>query len=114
MEVHGNDDTDHKVQEYMPFATGNMYVVSGELIEWLAKSPAPLRYYDGEDVSVGQWLSPLEMNMIDEERYIPYRTTVGAWMEHGCRADMISQHYVDPGMMQRYYDNEKAGRLPCA
>lgn len=109
----GNDDKEHKVQEYMPFATGNMYVISGELIEWLAKCPAPLRYYNGEDVSVGQWLSPLELNVIDEERFIPYGPDVGAWMEHGCRADMLSQHRIDPAMMERYYQNEIAGALPC-
>ena len=41
--VHGDDGKKHKVKEYMPFATGNCYVLSGELVEWLAKSPVPLR-----------------------------------------------------------------------
>jgi len=41
--VHGEDGKKHQLKEYMPFATGNCYVISGELVEWLAKSPVPLR-----------------------------------------------------------------------
>jgi len=114
VEVHGDDEKKNGVKEYMPFITGNLYVISGDLIEWLAKCPTPLRYYDGEDVSVGQWLSPLVMSMVDDTRIIAYRPFEPAWNEHGCTKDMISQHYVEPAMMVTWFQNEMSGRLPCS
>jgi beta-1,3-N-acetylgalactosaminyltransferase 2 len=98
----------------MPFCTGNLYVMSGDIVEWLAKCPAPLRYYEGEDISVGQWLSPLGLTLVDDTRVIAYAPNTPTWEEHGCPKDMISQHYVDPPTMLRWYMNEVAGKLPCA
>lgn len=72
------------------------------------------RYYDGEDVSVGQWLSPLELTIVDEHRMIAVRPDSPAWQEHGCMKDFLSQHYVNPQLMVVYWQNEMMGRTPCA
>jgi len=54
---------------YLPYALGGGYVLSNDLVEYLATSSPLLQHYNSEDVSVGLWLSPLKINRVHDYRF---------------------------------------------
>ena len=47
---------------YIPYALGGGYVLSANLVGFLADNAAALRPYRAEDASVGTWLAPLKIH----------------------------------------------------
>nr|CAG4642680.1 EOG090X0A8N [Evadne anonyx] len=54
---------------YLPYALGGGYILSYDLVEYLAASSSLLQHYNSEDVSVGLWLSPLKINRVHDYRF---------------------------------------------
>lgn len=52
-------EREYKSLTYPPFPCGSGYVLERKLIEFLVKNQDLLHNYQGEDVSMGIWLSPL-------------------------------------------------------
>ena len=53
----------------LPYAAGQLYVLSRELALHLAESSRLLRRFGNEDVSVGAWLVGLDADAVDEPRF---------------------------------------------
>jgi hypothetical protein len=53
----------------LPYAAGQLYVLSRELALHLAESARLLRRFGNEDVSVGAWLVGLDADAVDEPRF---------------------------------------------
>ena len=53
----------------LPYAAGQIYVLSRELALHLAESSRLLRRFGNEDVSVGAWLVGLDADAVDEPRF---------------------------------------------
>ena len=47
---------------YIPYALGGGYVLSANIVGFLADNAAVLRPYRAEDASVGTWLAPLKIH----------------------------------------------------
>lgn len=60
-------DHDYTSALYPSFPCGSGYVLSREMILWLAKNKDYLHQYQGEDVSMGIWLAALRPKMIDDD-----------------------------------------------
>ncbi|XP_064480706.1 UDP-GalNAc:beta-1,3-N-acetylgalactosaminyltransferase 2-like [Ornithodoros turicata] len=60
-------DHDYTSAVYPSFACGSGYVLSREIVLWLAKNKDHLHQYQGEDVSMGIWLAALRPKMIDDD-----------------------------------------------
>ena len=55
---------------YLPYALGGGYVLSSDLVSFIASNSARLQLYGSEDVSVGVWLAPLaRLNRVHDERF---------------------------------------------
>jgi galactosylxylosylprotein 3-beta-galactosyltransferase len=97
-----------EVREVVPFASGSGYVLSSDLVNFLNKNLQMLqRYYNevicchskcnGQDVSIGTWLFPLEINRFHEPRF-----NIG-WK---CDNDAIIVHAVkERQIMEKLYVN---------
>lgn len=60
---------DYKSISYPPFACGSGYVLSSDIVEWISTNRDDLRTYQGEDTSLGIWLSAIRHKRIQEERF---------------------------------------------
>ncbi|XP_066238732.1 UDP-GalNAc:beta-1,3-N-acetylgalactosaminyltransferase 2 isoform X4 [Saccopteryx leptura] len=66
---------------YPAFACGSGYVVSRDIIHWLASNAGRLKTYQGEDVSMGIWMAAIG----------PKRYQDSLWLcEKTCQAGMLS------------------------
>ena len=54
---------------YLPYAIGGGYVLSHDLIRLIAANSDKLTLYNCEDVSVGTWLSPFDIERRHDERF---------------------------------------------
>ncbi|NP_001018523.1 UDP-GalNAc:beta-1,3-N-acetylgalactosaminyltransferase 2 precursor [Danio rerio] len=73
---------------YPAFACGSGYVVSRDLVQWLASNAQHLKAYQGEDVSMGIWMAAVG----------PRKYQDSGWLcEKECYVDMLSspQHSAE-------------------
>lgn len=54
---------------YLPYAVGGGYVLSSDLIHFIATNRNLLQLFRSEDVSVGVWLAPLSINRVHDPRF---------------------------------------------
>jgi len=54
---------------YPPFACGSGYILSNNLVMWLATNADSLNIYQGEDTSLGIWMAALKHQRIHEPRF---------------------------------------------
>ena len=54
---------------YLPYAEGGGYILSHDLIRRITASSVDLTLYNNEDVSIGTWLSPFEIERHHDERF---------------------------------------------
>ena len=57
---------------YLPYAKGIAYVLSSDLIAYLSVKPDKLMLYNNEDVSVGAWISPYNVERRHDNRFVSY------------------------------------------
>lgn len=62
-------ELDYTAPVYPSFACGAGNVLSADLVRWLALNADNLKPYQGEDVSVGIWLSALGPNLVNDYRW---------------------------------------------
>ncbi|XP_026866397.2 UDP-GalNAc:beta-1,3-N-acetylgalactosaminyltransferase 2 isoform X2 [Electrophorus electricus] len=89
---------------YPAFACGSGYVVSRDLVAWLANNAEKLKAYQGEDVSMGIWMAAVG----------PHRYQDVAWLcDKECYMDMLSspQHTVEE--LHSLWDRKRACGDPC-
>ncbi|XP_078365283.1 UDP-GalNAc:beta-1,3-N-acetylgalactosaminyltransferase 2-like isoform X2 [Oculina patagonica] len=62
-------ELDYTAPVYPSFACGAGNVLSADLVRWLALNSVYLKPYQGEDVSVGIWLSAVGPNFVNDYRW---------------------------------------------
>lgn len=62
-------ELDYTAPVYPSFACGAGNMLSADLVRWLALNAVNLKPYQGEDVSVGIWLSALGPNLVNDYRW---------------------------------------------
>ena len=54
---------------FLPYAVGGGYVLSGDIVQYLAVNAEKLLIFKNEDVSMGTWLAPLKINRIHDTEF---------------------------------------------
>ena len=84
---------------YLPYALGGGYVVSQELVRFIAKNAPLLQLFRSEDVSLGVWLSPFNINRIHDIRFDT------EYMSRGCLNRHIITHKQSADNMKTLFKN---------
>nr|XP_055025433.1 UDP-GalNAc:beta-1,3-N-acetylgalactosaminyltransferase 2 [Misgurnus anguillicaudatus] len=89
---------------YPAFACGSGYVVSRDLVEWLASNAEHLKAYQGEDVSMGIWMSAVG----------PSKYQDSGWLcEKDCYVDMLSSPQHTAQELHSLWERKKRCGDPC-
>eukprot|EP00300_Choanocystis_sp_HF-7_P036526 c52384_g1_i1.p1 GENE.c52384_g1_i1~~c52384_g1_i1.p1 ORF type:complete len:437 (-),score=129.08 c52384_g1_i1:133-1443(-) len=91
-------------KEYSPFAAGAGYALSRDLVEFIVRNWDNLHKWPMEDVAVGMWLYPLNVNRVDHKHFHS--------LPEGCDKDMIVQNPASPLVMKQTFFNSVKG-IPC-
>lgn len=84
---------------YLPYALGGGYIISGDLIHSITINANRLQLYHSEDVSVGVWLSPFKAERRHDVRFNTQ------FVSRGCRNVYIVSHKQSIDDMKSKYDN---------
>lgn len=91
---------------YLPYALGGGYILSSDLVEFIAKNGPLLQQYKSEDVSVGVWLSPLKIHRIHDVRFDT------EFKSRGCYNEYLITHKQSANDMRVKHDSlMKTGKL---
>ncbi|XP_042765336.1 UDP-GalNAc:beta-1,3-N-acetylgalactosaminyltransferase 2 isoform X2 [Panthera leo] len=89
---------------YPAFACGSGYVISGDIVHWLASNAGRLKTYQGEDVSMGIWMAAIG----------PARYQDGLWLcEKTCETGMLSSPQYSPQELTQLWRLKEACGDPC-
>ncbi|XP_053567053.1 UDP-GalNAc:beta-1,3-N-acetylgalactosaminyltransferase 2 [Bombina bombina] len=90
---------------YPAFACGSGYVISKDIVQWLASNSDKLKTYQGEDVSMGIWMSAIG----------PRRYQDNHWLcEKKCETGMLSSPQYSPEELMELWQQKVRCRNPCA
>jgi len=97
----------HLCDRYLPYARGGGYVLSADLVHYIVKNSLFLQKFKAEDVSVGAWLGPLNVQRIHDVRFdTEYRS-------RGCHNDYIVTHKQSSTDMRDKWSHMKETGLLC-
>ena len=82
---------------YTPYALGGGYVLSADLVTFVAQNHALLKVYKNEDVSLGSWLSPLDIHREHDERFDT------EYHSRGCKDSYLVTHKHSLKQIQLYH-----------
>ncbi|XP_054886249.1 UDP-GalNAc:beta-1,3-N-acetylgalactosaminyltransferase 2 [Poeciliopsis prolifica] len=89
---------------YPAFACGSGYVVSRDLVQWLASNAEKLKPYQGEDVSMGIWMAAVG----------PQKYQDAGWLcEKECYLDMLSSPQHTAKELHVLWDRKRTCGDPC-
>ncbi|XP_041606355.1 UDP-GalNAc:beta-1,3-N-acetylgalactosaminyltransferase 2 isoform X1 [Vulpes vulpes] len=89
---------------YPAFACGSGYVISRDIVHWLASNAGRLKTYQGEDVSMGIWMAAIG----------PTRYQDGLWLcEKTCETGMLSSPQYSPQELQQLWKLKELCGDPC-
>ncbi|XP_077975998.1 beta-1,3-galactosyltransferase 6-like [Styela clava] len=54
---------------YIPYALGGVYIISSNIVDYVANNFYQFKRYVNEDVSLGAWLAPLAVHRIHDKRF---------------------------------------------
>ncbi|XP_063700875.1 beta-1,3-galactosyltransferase 6 [Culicoides brevitarsis] len=86
---------------YLPYALGGGYVISRNLVSYLAKHHDTLNTYLSEDITVGTWLAPFKH--IHRRHDVRFDT---GYKPRICRNYHLVLHKRDPNDMKQIYKND--------
>lgn len=92
---------------YLPYAYGGGYIISKDLIDLIAFNAPYLMIYNNEDVSLGAWLAPYNVNYCFDARF----NTGG--VSRGCKRQFVVMHKISTDLMYDYYDAVKKDGYIC-
>lgn len=84
-------------ETYLPYALGGGYILSMDLVKLLARNAPFLKVYNNEDVSVGAWLAPYNIDFVSDSKF-----NTGAKTK-GCKKQFTLIHRVNTTMIQNYF-----------
>lgn len=85
-------------ETYLPYALGGGYVVSMDLVRLVALSAPYLNVYRNEDVSLGAWLAPYNLDVVFDSRFNT------AAVIKGCKKVYMVMHRVSVEQMHAYFE----------
>ncbi|XP_066473120.1 UDP-GalNAc:beta-1,3-N-acetylgalactosaminyltransferase 2 isoform X1 [Tiliqua scincoides] len=89
---------------YPAFACGSGYVISKDIVEWLASNSERLKIYQGEDVSMGIWMAAIG----------PKRYQDNLWLcEKSCESGMLSSPQYSPEELTELWRIKELCGDPC-
>ncbi|KAI5759211.1 B3GALNT2 [Gulo gulo luscus] len=89
---------------YPAFACGSGYVISRDIVHWLAGNAGRLKTYQGEDVSMGIWMAAIG----------PTRHQDGLWLcEKTCEPGMLSSPQYSPQELAQLWQLKELCGDPC-
>eukprot|EP00112_Aurelia_sp_Birch-Aquarium-sp1_P013616 Seg2894.2 transcript_id=Seg2894.2/GoldUCD/mRNA.D3Y31 product="UDP-GalNAc:beta-1 3-N-acetylgalactosaminyltransferase 2" protein_id=Seg2894.2/GoldUCD/D3Y31 len=89
---------------YPAFACGSGNLLSRKLVDWIAMNSNYLHSYQGEDTSVGIWLSAVAPKIENEEDWLCFKT---------CKKGMLSMPNNKPEELLLLYKNQLKCNNPC-
>ncbi|KAK7485792.1 hypothetical protein BaRGS_00022973 [Batillaria attramentaria] len=92
---------------YLPYALGGGYVLSSDLVHYVSSNSQYLQHFNSEDVSLGAWLGPLQIERVHDERFDT------EFVSRGCRNSYLITHKQDAMAMQKLHKNLKTLGLLC-
>lgn len=91
---------------YLPYALGGGYVLSADLVRFLRLSRAYLRTWHSEDVSLGAWLAPVDVQREHDPRFDT------EYKSRGCSNQYLVTHKQSPeDMLEKHRTLARHGRL---
>ncbi|XP_062938750.1 UDP-GalNAc:beta-1,3-N-acetylgalactosaminyltransferase 2 isoform X2 [Cynocephalus volans] len=89
---------------YPAFACGSGYVISRDIVSWLASNSGRLKTYQGEDVSMGIWMAAIG----------PRRYQDSLWLcEKTCETGMLSSPQYSPQELTELWRLKETCGDPC-
>jgi galactosylxylosylprotein 3-beta-galactosyltransferase len=93
---------------YLPYALGGGYILSMDLVQLVARNAPFLRVYRNEDVSIGAWLAPYNIEFVSDTRF-----NTGA-VTKGCKKSYIVIHRVNVTQMHSYLEAVLSDGFACS
>ena len=90
---------------YVDYAAGGGYVLSFDLVAYIVDNSEKLKKFTNEDVAVGTWLAPLEVNMVHDERFR---------MSDYCTGDFIIFHPASTEEIKKLNKNLATNNTLCS
>ncbi|XP_041378410.1 LOW QUALITY PROTEIN: beta-1,3-galactosyltransferase 6-like [Gigantopelta aegis] len=91
---------------YLPYALGGGYVLSNDLIHFVVSNANYLKMFLSEDVSLGSWLAPLDINRVHDSRFDT------EYKSRGCNNAYLVTHKQSVIQMRDLYQNiQSSGKL---
>ncbi|XP_055894532.1 UDP-GalNAc:beta-1,3-N-acetylgalactosaminyltransferase 2-like [Biomphalaria glabrata] len=105
VEQHGKwVELEYGAMVYPRFACGSGNIVSSEVHSWLVLNRQKLKHFQGEDVSMGIWLSGLNVQHIQDDRW---------QCKMSCDNDLLSLPELSPEEIHWHWNNSKHCATPC-
>ncbi|KAM8952575.1 UDP-GalNAc:beta-1,3-N-acetylgalactosaminyltransferase 2 [Pelodytes ibericus] len=90
---------------YPAFACGSGYVISQDIVQWLASNSNRLKTYQGEDVSMGIWMSAIGPRRYQDKHWLCEKT---------CETGMLSSPQYSPQELLVLWKLKEQCGSPCA
>jgi len=92
--------------KYLPYALGGGYILSADLVKLIALNSGHLKLYVNEDVSVGAWLAPYDIERNHDVRFDT------EYQSRGCNnAYIVTHKQTTQLMLEKHKTLKKAGKL---
>lgn len=92
---------------YLPYARGGGYILSHDLVAFVAENWKRFQLYGSEDVSLGAWLAPLKLDRIHDVRFDT------EYKSRGCKNSFIVCHKQSMEEMIEKHKNLKTHGKMC-
>lgn len=96
LKTHKNYEANYEPPEYPSFNSGVGNILSADLVKYIANNRNLLRPLSNEDVTIGTWLSTLNVHTTHDTRFQAHPAM--------CFEEMITKHPVKPPEMKMFYD----------
>ena len=93
--------------KYLPYARGGGYVLSAHLVHFVAQNSRYLKKYRSEDVSMGVWLAPVDVQRVHDPRFDT------EFVSRGCQNTYIVTHKQNVANMKSKYQSLKENGKLC-
>ncbi|XP_066988984.1 beta-1,3-galactosyltransferase 6-like [Macrobrachium rosenbergii] len=92
---------------YLPYALGGGYVLSSDVVTFIATNSKYLKLYKNEDVSLGTWVAPLDLHRVHDTRFDT------EYKSRGCNNDYLVTHKQSTLHMREKFTSIKSTSLLC-
>lgn len=92
---------------YLPYALGGGYVLSSDLVHYVSSNSQYLQQFNSEDISLGAWLGPLQIQRIHDERFDT------EFVSRGCKNSYLITHKKNAMAMQELHKNLRTTGQLC-